>query len=122
METPTPAQLRAAVTATGSHFFTRASMKFFGDTMRNYGTRAAIVGDRVAVELYRRRPVKNGLRDSAYFDATTFERIHRDAGEELRKKWLAKALSMLAESEKPAPEGLFEMSSQQLSTLCEELR
>lgn len=76
MKTPTPSQLRAAVTATGSHCFSRASMKFFGDRMANYGTRAAIVDGRPAVELYRRRPVNGGLRDSAYFDATTFRRLH----------------------------------------------
>lgn len=79
MKTPTPSQLRYHVTATGSHYFSRATMQFFGDTMRNYGTRAAIVDGRPAVELYRRLPVNGGLRESAYFDAVTFERIRPGA-------------------------------------------
>lgn len=52
------------------HFFTRETMKFFGDTMRNYGVRSA--GD--CWELYRRRPVKHGLSNSAFFDKQTFQR------------------------------------------------
>jgi hypothetical protein len=67
----------------GGNFFSRASMKFFGDTMGNYGVRAATVtvkrsnGELVeCYELYRRKPVKCGLWDSAYFSCSTFERIH----------------------------------------------
>lgn len=65
----------------GSNFFSRDSMRFFGDTMRNYGVRSATVttweGQEVNVwELYRRHAVKFGLKDSAYFDKKTFERIH----------------------------------------------
>ena len=74
-----------------SHFFTRKTMSFFGDTMRNYGVRKTTIStnydadgnyvgkDGVEVEvyeLYRRNPVKHGLKDSAYFDATTFKRVH----------------------------------------------
>lgn len=74
-----------------SHFFTRKTMTFFGDTMRNYGVRKTTVttnynaegnyagedGVQVAVyELYRKQPVKHGLKDSAYFDAETFKRVH----------------------------------------------
>lgn len=66
---------------TTSNFFSRDSMKFFGDTMRNYGVRSATVetydGLTIDVwELYRRRSVKHGLKDSAYFDKKTFERVH----------------------------------------------
>lgn len=59
-----------------SLFFTRDTMRFWGDTMRNYGIRR--VGSIVsssgkeyadAIELYRRRPVKGGLQRSAYFVA-----------------------------------------------------
>ena len=64
----TPSQLKHFVEETGSYFFTRDSMKFFGDTMRNYGVRSkpvqvvTVSGDIVECwELYRRRPVKNGL-------------------------------------------------------------
>jgi hypothetical protein len=55
-----------------SHFFTRRTMRFFGDTMRNYGVRRA--GN--YWELYRRRPVKGGLRESAWFCVETFHRVH----------------------------------------------
>ena len=54
------------------YFFTRKTMKFFGDTMRNYGVRACIVAmwdgtTQNALELYRRRAVKHGLNSSHYF-------------------------------------------------------
>ena len=60
------------------HFFDRKTMRFFGDTMRNYGVRRAAVRNlytpegepnepRPAWELYRRRPVKHGLASSRYF-------------------------------------------------------
>jgi hypothetical protein len=73
-----------------SHFFDRSSMKFSGDTMRNYGVRSAVIrtmydaegnyagaeGVEMEVwELYRKRPVKHGLRDSAYFSKTNFNRV-----------------------------------------------
>lgn len=59
------------------HFFTRSTMKFFGDTMANYGVRSAVIDtwteDKVEVwELYRRRSVKHGLNKSAYFDKVTY--------------------------------------------------
>ena len=77
----TTSELKAQVEATGSHFFERSSMKFFGDTMRNYGIRSATVetynGEKVEVwELYRRKAVKCGLKTSAYFDKQTFEGVH----------------------------------------------
>lgn len=50
------------------HFFDRKSMKFFGDTMRNYGVRDA--GD--DWELYRKSPVKHGLNNSHFFNKKTF--------------------------------------------------
>ena len=57
-------------------FFTRKTMKFFGDTMANYGVRQNTINDGVEVyELYRRRPVKHALQTSAYFDRTTFQRV-----------------------------------------------
>jgi len=63
------------------YFFTRDSMKFFGDTMANYGIRQPVTvttvsGDKVpAYELVRRRPVKHGLKESAFFHAETFARV-----------------------------------------------
>lgn len=78
----TKSELRARVMARGSHHFDYKTMKFFGDTMANYGVRETTIrtySDQEPVEvyeLYRRRAVKHGLRDSAYFDKKTFERRH----------------------------------------------
>jgi len=72
------------------HFFTRKTMQFFGDTMRNYGCREAVIissydendeynADGIATpvyELYRKRPVKHGLASSAYFRKSDFSRVH----------------------------------------------
>ena len=62
------------------HYFTRSSMKFFGDTMKNYGVRSEIINirreDNVEVwELYRKRPVKHGLKNSAYFRKDNFKKV-----------------------------------------------
>lgn len=77
-----------------THFFDRKTMRFFGDSMRNFGVRSAVVrtnydrdgkwtsseGVEVEVwELYRKAPVKGGLRTSTYFDKTTFKRVHKSA-------------------------------------------
>ena len=68
----TPSDLKYNVENTGSNFFERSSMKFFGDTMRNYGVR----DNGSTWELFRRSPVKHGLDKSAYFDKITFKRVH----------------------------------------------
>ena len=70
----TPSELKYNVeSGEDSFFFTCSSMKFFGDTMRNYGVRNA--GD--CWELYRKHPVSHGLKDSAYFDKVTFKRVFK---------------------------------------------
>lgn len=83
-------ELKYHVEQTGSNFFSRDSMRFFGDTMRNYGVRSATVKthydeqdnyteDGITIEvweLYRRHPVKHGLTKSAYFDKKTFCRVY----------------------------------------------
>lgn len=88
----TPSELKYNVENAGheSHFFTRKTMSFFGDTMKNYGVRSAVVrtmydedgnyagaeGVEVEVwELYRKRPVKHGLKDSAYFSKATYKKV-----------------------------------------------
>lgn len=84
----TASELKAHVEAAGhdSHFFTRDTMRFFGDTMRNYGVRGPVEiktpsGDTVlAYELYRRRPVKHNNSSSAFFNATTFARVFPTRG------------------------------------------
>ncbi len=79
----TASQLRAFVEASGNcpYFFTRDPMKFFGDTMRNYGVAGPYEAERLSggkvmvYELYRRRPVKDNNQESAYFDAETFKKV-----------------------------------------------
>jgi hypothetical protein len=80
----TASQLKYKVETRGTEslFFTRSSMKFLGDTMRNYGVRERTVTDnmdnnRGVFELYRKHPVSHGVQGSAYFDSVTFERVHR---------------------------------------------
>jgi hypothetical protein len=58
------------------HFFDPKTMKFFGDTMKNYGV-TELQGYYC---LYRKHPVKQGLQCSSWFDKETFE-------ENLRPKW-----------------------------------
>jgi len=66
------------------YFFSRDTMRFFGDRMSNYGVRETVITTNmgeteIAVyELYRRRPVKHGLRDSAYFRKDTLERCFKE--------------------------------------------
>lgn len=79
----TASDLKAFIESSGHdpYFFDRKTMKFFGDRMSNYGVRkpapiVTIGGATVqAYELYRRKPVKHGLRKSAWFDAATFARV-----------------------------------------------
>lgn len=59
------------------HFFDRATMRFFGDTMKNYGVRKTEIDGLPVWELYRRRSVKHGLRTSKYFDTTRFQEVHK---------------------------------------------
>lgn len=73
------------------HFFDRSTMKFFGDTMSNYYVplhkgKARLVkvlqSDGTIANCYalqRKRPVKGGLTSTAYFCASTFERVLGDA-------------------------------------------
>jgi len=55
-----------------SLFFARESMKFFGDTMKNFGVRKV----QRYYELYRRKPVRNGHQTSSWFSMKNFERVH----------------------------------------------
>lgn len=78
----TSSELRAKVEASREepYFFDRKTMSFFGDTMRNYGVRETVIDtyNEQAVpvyELYRKRPVKCGLKDSAFFRQDTLVRV-----------------------------------------------
>lgn len=68
----TPSELKYHVEQTGSNFFDRRTLKFFGDTMKNYG----VCDNGDTWELFRKKPVLHGLNKSAYFDKITFERIY----------------------------------------------
>ena len=78
----TASRLAREVTATGSLFFTRETMKHFGDTMRNYYVPVRPVpvstfdGTTVMCwALQRRRPVKMGLYSTAYFAVDDSRRV-----------------------------------------------
>lgn len=76
----TVSQLRQHVSATGSHFFDKKTLEFFGDKLSNYKVIGpieitTISGLSATVwELARKTPVKHGLKSSAYFDTTTYAR------------------------------------------------
>jgi hypothetical protein len=76
-------ELKYQIEQTGreQYFFDRKTMRFFGDTMRNFGVRSATVtgfdGKPVECwELYRRRAVKHGNDKSAYFSKADYRRVH----------------------------------------------
>lgn len=76
----TPSELKTLTNETEPYFFTRDTMKFFGDTMKNYGVCSSTVDtyNEKNVDcwvLYRKRPVKHGLHSSAYFNKKTFKRV-----------------------------------------------
>lgn len=86
-----PSELKYRIENTGedNYFFDRKTMKFFGDTMKNYGVRSAQVktnydingnwsNDGLTVEcweLYRKRAVKHGNKSSAYFAKADYRRV-----------------------------------------------
>ena len=73
----TPSKLKANILAhdPDSHFFDRKTMKFFGDTMRNYRVRKTEIEGVDVWELYRKKPAKHGLKSSAFFRATDFKQV-----------------------------------------------
>lgn len=88
----TASDLRDFIESTGrdSHFFDRKTMRFFGDTMKNYGVSKVTIrvsydkdgnyieeGEQIeAWELFRRRAVKHGLHDSRFFRADNFHQAY----------------------------------------------
>ena len=78
----TASELKAHVEAHGKepYFFTRSSMKFFGDTMRNYSVSGPEMvqtrnGPEECYALNRRYAVKHGLISTAFFSTTDFRRV-----------------------------------------------
>lgn len=80
----TASDLKYRVEQSGNcpHFFTRQTMKFFGDTMRNYyvprGTFMIKTHSGKEIRCFklgRRSPVKHGLQSPTFFNCRTFERV-----------------------------------------------
>lgn len=76
----TVSRLKELVESRGSmsYFFSRKTMSFFGDTMKNYGVRNKTVqvidyrGDtHECYELYRKSPNSMGLTSSVFFSIKT---------------------------------------------------
>ena len=80
--TPSTLKHEIEIRDTDSYFFDRKTMRFFGDTMANYGVRSATIethSDPEPIEvreLHRKRATKHGLKNSAYFRKDTFERTY----------------------------------------------
>lgn len=79
-----PSELKYNVETAGTspHFFTRETMRFFGDTMRNYGVWSETIqtsaGPVECWALYRKNRTAKGFGPGvcAYFDKATFKRRH----------------------------------------------
>jgi hypothetical protein len=70
-KTPTASDIKAAVSGReDSHFFDRKTLKFFGDTMSNFGTYTEVgsTPGSTRIILYRKRAVKHGLTGRWVFD------------------------------------------------------
>ncbi len=65
-------ELKELVKKHNPYYFSRKTMAFFGDTVKNYGVRDA--GEDFW-ELYRKHPVKHKIQSSTFFDKKTGERI-----------------------------------------------
>ena len=71
----TPSELKARYQKANpdGHFFDRETMRYWRDTMKNYGVCRAVItitpeGHRQEVwELYRKKATKDGSKGSAYF-------------------------------------------------------
>jgi hypothetical protein len=76
-------ELVERVTERSPHFFSRETLKFFGDKMSNYRVGKPVTfvdtsGDSVTCwPLERRRAVKNGLHSTTYFDVKDFGRRYK---------------------------------------------
>ena len=82
----TVTELKILTKETSPYFFTPKTMRFFGDTVKNYGVRQCKIDtynekDVSVWELYRKRPVKHGMQSSAYFRAGTFEQVFPERGD-----------------------------------------
>lgn len=75
-------QLKNCLGITGSVFFSRKNMSFFGDSMANFGVRKRVICNTRGVEvecweLWRKRAVKHGLMSSHYWAVDDFRAVHK---------------------------------------------
>jgi len=59
--------------AKNQHFFSRKTMSFFGDTLKNFG----VIDYNDAWKVYRKNPGKYGLKSCYYFDKVTFKQVYK---------------------------------------------
>lgn len=71
----TPSELKQLTKSENNHFFDFKTMKFFGDSMSNYGVCSNNVDGVDVWELWRKHPVKHGLQNSAFFSKENFKQI-----------------------------------------------
>jgi len=57
IKTPTIYDIKYATQEKEPHFFDRQTLKFFGDTMKNFG----VFQEDGEIFIYRKKPVKHGL-------------------------------------------------------------
>jgi len=62
--------------AKNQYFFSRRTMSFFGDTLKNFGVTDN--GDSWLV--YRKSPVKHGIQGHFYFDKITYKQVYNQGG------------------------------------------
>ena len=65
------------VNATGSVYFSKDTMKFFGDSVDNYYLSHAVfdIGGVTCYKLSRKKAVNGGLKAPVYFSVHTFEEV-----------------------------------------------
>jgi len=59
--------------AKNQYFFSRKTMSFFGDTLKNFG----VTDNNDTWLIYRRKPVKHGLDKHYNFDKITFKQVYK---------------------------------------------
>lgn len=86
--TPSELKEKHLAVAPDSKFFAYKTMRHWGDTMKNFGvcrvkvSKEIFIGGRRynkyfdAFKLWRKKPVRGGLRTSHFFNADTFELLH----------------------------------------------
>ena len=77
----TKSNLIEAVNRTGSFYFSKDTMQFFGDTRSNYYLSKVIfnIDNMDYYKLSRKKPVNGGLKDPVYINTKTFKILKGDS-------------------------------------------